>query len=687
MNLKSILDKKKVFQKLIRQNTIIISLWNLVSAFIPALIITLIVIALLELKLLDGIQDSFADQLLYSGNGSTDVIILAIDDTSLQKIGRWPWDRDVIAQIQSKLEQYNPKVIAWDIGFFETSISDEKFSQALESDIETILASEIAPSVQYGYLSPISIFQKENVSYGYINLKPDRDGKIRSTHLFSQDIGGECRKSFSFSLYEKYSGLNFNNPCEHGLSDIPLINGNELIINYAGPPGTFLEISASEFLEKNVVPQAIENKAVIVGVTAKNLQDYKPTPTSSSFMTGAEIMGNIFHTLDSRNFLYRETLIQRIFAIFTLSIFTALLMRGQKIFLGSIITLAILNIYFLFTLWQFSNGIIMDIIYLPITGLVSWILQVIILYYKDKKNEEYIRGAFGQYVSEEILKEILKDPDKLALGGDSKIITVLFSDIRGFTTYAEKLSPKSLVDQTNDYLTKLSEVILRKNGFIDKFLGDGIMAFWGAPIDDPNHAYNACITAIEMSRGLKKWKKQSGQAQKEFNMGVGINTGKMVVGNIGSRKKFSYTVLGDSVNLGSRIEGLTKIYNVPIIISQNTYKRLVKTNKIFNPNYKKDGDLIIRELDTVRVKGRDAPVQLYEVIDIYKHVDKGKFRLIRKFEDALNCYKKGQWIKAKQLFEKLKDKDPAVDIFLERVEILSKQRSGNWDGIWRMQTK
>lgn len=636
--------------------------------------------------LLGRIQDIIADQFVYTRTSAEDIIILAIDDASLQEYGRWPWDRDVFAQIQNKLKEFDVKVVAWDLSFVEPSESDDEFALSLESDIPVVLASELSPQWQSGYLAPLSRFQKDNVELGYFNLQRDSDGKIRSTSLFDVDRNRTCHKSFPLVIYEQYAGVTYENPCEEGLGEIPLEGENSLIVNYAGPGGTLQQISVVDFLEYEVIPESLKDKVVIIGVTARGVQAYKLTSADSALMSGVEIMGNIFNTLKTENFIYRESVEYQALGILAIVLVTVLVMRFQKILMGSVITFGIINIYLLFAVWQVSNGVLLDLVYVPVAGFVTWLSQLSINFYMNRQEEEYLRRAFEHYVSGKILNEIIRDREKLSLGGDSRELTVLFSDLRNFTSFAEKIPPKELVDITNDYLTIMSDVILREDGFIDKYIGDEVMAFWGAPLNDPDHAEHACIAALKMLKTLVKWKKDRGFTKEDLNIGVGINTGNMVVGNMGSDRRFSYTVLGDSVNLGSRIEGLTKTYKVPIVISEYTYKRLKEKNKVYHTRNKKKNAFVLRELDIVKVKGRGNPVKLFELVGVYRD-SQARLSDIKRFETALASYRNSQWRQASKIFEGLLEKDPAAYEFVTRIKFLRDKKLSTWDGVWEMQTK
>jgi adenylate cyclase len=219
----------------------------------------------------------------------------------------------------------------------------------------------------------------------------------------------------------------------------------------------------------------------------------------------------------------------------------------------------------------------------------------------EEKEKKAIQGMFSNYVSKRVVEELLKHPEKLVLGGEDKQITVLFSDIRGFTTLSEKLTPQELVAHLNEYLSAMTDLIFKYEGTLDKYVGDEIMAFWNAPVEQENHAELACRTALEMMEVLKQLNEQWPE-EKKLNIGIGLNTGVMTVGNMGSKSRMDYTLMGDSVNLGARLEGTNKIYGTNIIISEFTYEQV------------KDR-FVCRELDNIRVKGKQKPVKIFQVMD------------------------------------------------------------------------
>jgi adenylate cyclase len=299
-------------------------------------------------------------------------------------------------------------------------------------------------------------------------------------------------------------------------------------------------------------------------------------------------------------------------------------------------------------------------------------------YITEEREKKKIRGAFQYYLTASVINEMLKDPSKLKLGGDKKDLTVLFSDIRGFTSISEKLTPEALVHLLNEYLTAMTNLVFKYDGLLDKYMGDAIMAVFGAPLDQPDHAVRACRTALSMMEELKTLQKKWADEGRPFlDIGIGINSGDMVVGNMGSDMRFDYTVMGDSVNLGSRLEGINKEYGTNIVISEYTYAAVKDV-------------LFCRELDAVRVKGKKLPVKIYELLGEKKDSANWE-KYVSLFEEGLSKYKQGLWDEAIAAFRKvleLRPDDASAKLYIDRCEELKKNPpEGPWDGVFTMTRK
>ncbi len=337
-------------------------------------------------------------------------------------------------------------------------------------------------------------------------------------------------------------------------------------------------------------------------------------------------------------------------------------------------------------LWMYSYGHVLKEFFEAfqlIANILPLVMFLIYIYlehknYKERKDKQMIKDIFGHYVSPSVINELIKDPGKLKLGGEKKNVTIFFSDIRGFTTFSEKMNPHELVSFINRYMTAMTEIILMNRGLIDKYIGDAIMAFWGAPIDEEKHAHLACSSALMMVRELDELNlKLKGEGYEKLRIGIGLNTGDIIVGNMGSEKRFDYTIIGDHVNLGSRLEGLNKVYSTTILISEFTYA-LVKD------------DFACRKIDIVRVKGRDSPVSIYELIGRAGELDSGKLKMLDEFEEALGLYFERKFDPAMKRFSQIysRHNDETSQVFVERcAEFIMNPPPSQWEGSTNYDTK
>jgi adenylate cyclase len=299
-------------------------------------------------------------------------------------------------------------------------------------------------------------------------------------------------------------------------------------------------------------------------------------------------------------------------------------------------------------------------------------------FFVEARGRRQITGLFGQYVPPQLVDEMAEDPQKFSMEGESRDMTVLFADIRGFTTIAEGLEPKVLSQLMNELLTPLTEVIYKHRGTIDKYMGDCIMAFWGAPMSDPNHARNAVMAALDMQRTLKAMQSEfRAKNWPEIRIGVGVNSGRMSVGNMGSRVRLAYTVVGDAVNLASRLEGINKEYGTDIIVGEDTKSAVP--------------DVTFREIDRVRVKGKDTAVSIFEPLGLTGQVTCMAPEEMHLFQDALGLYRGQKWDVAERQLLKIKKISPDArlyDIFLKRIAFLRLHPPvASWDGAFTFQSK
>lgn len=389
------------------------------------------------------------------------------------------------------------------------------------------------------------------------------------------------------------------------------------------------------------------------------------------------MIDNILH----QNFLKHSSLTRFIdlCVIIFFGLIIGLFISRLRAVSGMITFLIILASFAAGNMFVFSHyNIWLNIVYPMLTMIAVYLCITIYRYVKEEREKKKIRGAFQYYLNASVINEMLKDPAKLTLGGDRKDLSVLFSDIRGFTTISEKLPPQALVALLNEYLTAMTNIVFKYDGLLDKYVGDMVMAVFGAPLDQPDHARRACLTALEMMDELhgmqKKWE---AEGRPVLNIGIGINTGEMTVGNMGSEMRFDYTVIGNMVNLGSRLEGTNKEYGTNIIISE------------FTGNIVKDV-MCCRELDWVRVKGKETPVRIYELLGEKKDESKWK-SFIEGFEEGLALYRAAKWDEAIASFQKvliIRPDDKASHLYIERCKNFKEQPPTQpWDGVFTMTEK
>jgi len=381
---------------------------------------------------------------------------------------------------------------------------------------------------------------------------------------------------------------------------IPIDEHGSLLVNFYGRSGSFQVRSFSDVVEGRVSTRYFRDKIVLVGVYAEGLQDIHQVPYGNMF--GIEMIANAVTQLLNRDFITFSKDSITILLIVFFGLFVSYIV-GRKSILYSYLAIAGLSvIYFFAVIFIFDKyRYVLNLSAPLITGILTLFTMIVYRILTEEKEKKAIQGMFSNYVSKRVVDELLKHPEKLVLGGEDKEITVLFSDIRGFTTLSEKLTPQELVSHLNEYLSAMTDLIFKYEGTLDKYVGDEIMAFWNATVEQENHPELACRTALEMMDVLHDLN-AGWPEEKRLNIGIGMNTGIMTVGNMGSKSRMDYTLMGDSVNLGARLEGTNKIYGTNIIISEFTYEKI------------KDR-FVCRELDNIRVKGKQKPVKIYEVMD------------------------------------------------------------------------
>jgi adenylate cyclase len=544
------------------------------------------------------------------------------------------------------------------------------------------LAKAYAPETNLKTLSAAA------ANSGYFNMSPDSDGSMRWSPLVIK-FRNNYYSSLPLSVllqYLDWPPLSLNlagygaESVKIGDTTIPTDESGRLLVNYLGPAKTFPHYSISDILHGRIPAEKIRNKIVIVGATAIGIYDLRVTPFGATY-PGVEIHATVIDNILHRNFLTHSSFTRFIdlCAIILFGLLMGLIIPRLRAVTGIIFALIIVGIFVAINMFIFSSyNIWLNLVYPAITMAIIYLAITVYRYVTEEREKKKIRGAFQYYLTASVMNEILKDPSKLKLGGDKKNLTVMFSDIRGFTTISEGLTPEQLVHLLNEYLTAMTDIVFKYEGLLDKYIGDAIMAVWGDPIDQPDHPLRACRTALEMMETLKtlqvKW---AAEGWPRIDIGIGINTGDMTVGNMGSLMRFDYTVMGDMVNLSSRLEGINKEYGTHIVISEFTYK--VVNDQMF-----------CRELDSVRVKGKKLPVKIYELLAEKKNAAPLE-SFARLFEEALEKYKQGKWDDAIAAFQKvleLRPDDTTSNIYVERCRTMKEHPpEGEWDGVFTMTRK
>ena len=474
-----------------------------------------------------------------------------------------------------------------------------------------------------------------------------------------------------------YSGLEW---LEVGPLKIPVDELVSALIPYRGRRNSFNYISLSDVYFDKVPQEKLQGRIALIGTSAPGLFDLRSTPVGSVY-PGVEIHANLIAGMLDRNikqkppFMIGAEVILLFIAGLALSLLVPFLspLRATLASLLALLLMAGLNVY----IWAGAGSV------LPLASSLLMIIALFALnmsygYFVETRSKRQFTELFGQYVPPELVDKMAQDPEQYSMEGKSEELTVLFSDIRGFTTISEGLNPKELSQFINEYLTSMSLVIRNNRGTLDKYIGDAIMAFWGAPVGDAEHARQGVLAAMLMQQELKKVREQFlARGWPDIKIGVGVNTGMMSVGDMGSKLRKAYTVMGDAVNLGSRLEGITKQYGVGILCGQVTREKVK--------------DVLWREIDRVRVKGKDEPIAIFEPLGFEGQVDKKTQDELKIWHQALRGYRAQEWDQAELALFNLQRMDPEsylYNVYAERVAHYRKDPpGGDWDGVWKFETK
>lgn len=529
-------------------------------------------------------------------------------------------------------------------------------------------------------------------NFGFFYTDPDTDGAIRRAPTVAE-FQGNFYPSLDVAATMAYRNNSLDevklvlNPSgvesiAVGKLTIPTDRRGFAQLDYLGPGGTFPTYSFADVVNHALPEDLFRGRLVLIGITATALGDMALTPfPSPPQFPGVEVHATMIDNILNQTFIRRAPpeYLADLLLIVLFSVGAGLLFSILSPLHATMLLIGSLMAYFLGTYALFSTYRIWIADFLPMSALfITYAGIVSYRFFFEEGEKKKVRSAFSQYMHPGLIKEILDHPEMLRPGGEEKELTALFADIRGFTTLSENLTPSQLVDILNEYLSEMTEVIFRNWGTLDKYIGDAIMAFWGAPYPQADHAMRTCQTAIEMLQALERLQESWAQRSlPRIDIGVGINTGPMLVGNIGSKRRFNYTIIGDSVNLASRLEGLNRQFGTSLIISEATFLQV-------------KGRVVARELDLIRVKGKTQPVKVYELrglaSDAHQRTD-----LLNRFEQGLQAYRSGEWSEAMEVFQEIVADYPLdgpSHVFIRRCrDFLASPPEGAWDGVFSMKTK
>jgi adenylate cyclase len=721
----------------------------LVSAALVALVFTVFA----DNPVLRGLETASLD-LRFRVRGvrppGSQVVVILVDDRSLERLGRWPFSRDLFARALAILDEARSKVVAFDFLFTEPdgpvpaelreaahaalealvgkridslraalekladSDRDKRFASAIHASGHVLLpiglsfidAPREAPAwlLQSAYarfesselppvfplrpksaVLPIEILGVATAGVGHAAIAYDRDGAPRYDYTalpfeadFLPSLSIRAAAAYLDVAWPQVS-LALGAGLRIGDLAVPTDRAMRLLINYRGPRGTFPSFSFSDLLAGRVSADKLAGRIVLIGASFAGSTDSFAQPFGNTPMSGVERMANIIDTIIGRDFMMVPVGSWSILVTATI-LLAAALAGAMTEFLPT--RLAALTAATPIAAWvgaaqlAFANNVWLPLLAPTVALATSAAMVLLFRYWVVDRDGRRMRMAFRQYLAPELVAELAAHPERLRLGGEMRLMTILFCDLRRFTTLAEGMDVRTLTSFLNSFLSPMTEIILAHKGTIDRYLGDGIMAFWNAPIDDADHVKNAVRAAqamrrklVELNRGWEVEAQAAGRVFQPIRMGIGINTGECCVGNYGSQQHFNYSLLGDPVNLASRLEGLGKIYGIDLVIGEETAARL--------------GDPELLEIDLVAVKGKTRAVRVY-TLPLERIEDE---QLIVRHSALLKAYRRQDWGGARATIADCRRYDTNLaqlyDLYDTRIGFLAANPPGcEWDGVF-----
>ncbi|MBU4343873.1 MAG: adenylate/guanylate cyclase domain-containing protein [Proteobacteria bacterium] len=536
--------------------------------------------------------------------------------------------------------------------------------------------------------SNIEIISTATDYCGFFNMLPDKDGVVRWMPGVFKCMGTLYAPLSLITVSAYLESPISMNIGEYGVERVqigklmvPTDELGRILINYRGAGKTFPHIPVTDILSNNIADTVVKDKIVIVGATAVGIYDLRVTPFETVF-PGVEIHANVIDSILSKDFMYQPAwaAIFDIMAIVVAGLILGLVLPKAGGISGAAAGFSLFIGHIFLCQYLFSHkGLILNLVYPLSVIILVYISITAYKYFTESRQKRFIKNAFSTYLAPEVVKQLIESPEKLVLGGEERIITAFFSDIQGFTSISEGLAPEELVELLNEFLTEMTSIILKYKGTVDKFEGDAIIAFFGAPNELENQEEIACMACIDMQKRLSELRegwKISGKP--ELYMRIGLCTGQAVVGNMGSKTRMDYTMMGDTVNVAARLEGVNKIYGIYTLISETTYNE--SGNKI-----------IAREIDSINVVGKKKPVTVYQLLGYQKDIDEHMNKTIDNYSNGLYAYRNQDWEKAgsffKMVLELTPDDGPSKVMLLRCDEYKINPPPKDWDGSFTMKTK
>jgi adenylate cyclase len=572
-----------------------------------------------------------------------------------------------------------------EIAAHEENISGSLYQQenyTSEAALNATLIDVLTPQ------SNIALFSNATPYSGAINIFPDKDGVVRWMPSVLRHNGMlytpislmalSCFLDVPLSVTIAEYGVE---SLQIGNTLIPVDEEGKIMVNYRGPQKTIPHIPITDILQGKTSKEMLRDKIILVGATATGVYDMRVTPFETVF-PGVEIHANIIDTVLSGDFLQQPAWAAAydILAIIMTGLLLGLILPRTGVLYGTLTGFGLFLGHMAFCQYVFTkNGFVLNMIYPLSVILLTYLSITVYKYLSESRQRKFIRNAFSTYLAPSVVKQLVEQPGKLVLGGEEREITAFFSDIQGFTGISEKLSPHALVELLNEFLTEMTDIILAHEGTVDKFEGDAIIAFFGAPNEIKNHAEVACLSCIAMQKRMAelrpKWKSEG---KPEMRMRIGLSSGPAVVGNMGSKNRMDYTMMGDTVNTASRLEGVNKVYGSYTLVSESTYRQMGE-------------NIASRELDSINVVGKLEPIKIYELIGKPQDVSESLSEAVGWYAKGLEAYRLRAWDQAIDFFNAaltaFPDDSPSHSMRSRCIEYKTNPPTQDWNGSYAMTHK